>query len=106
MKASSEYLEEIKNRIIEHEHPLKIILFGSHARGDATWESDIDLLVVLPKVEHKRKDAVRIRGLLRDLPMGKDIYVTMPEEIVRRSDILGTLLNEAIREGKVIYEQS
>ncbi len=86
-------------------NPIQIILFGSHARGEATWESDIDLLVVLPEVYHKRDQAVDIRGVLCDMPVAKDIVVTSPDEIERRWDIPGTLLNFALKEGKVIYEQ-
>ena len=33
--------------------PVKVIMFGSQARGDATKKSDIDLLVVLPSLESK-----------------------------------------------------
>jgi len=55
------YLSEIVERIVRQFDPLRIILFGSWARGDARPDSDVDLLVVLPKVEHdnnwKIKDA-------------------------------------------------
>lgn len=33
--------------------PVKVIMFGSQARGDATKESDIDLLVILPNIDAK-----------------------------------------------------
>ncbi len=106
MKVASDYLDEIKNRIVEHESPLKIILFGSYARGDATWDSDFDLLVVLPKIENRREDGIRIRGLLCDLPVSKDIFVTTTQEISQNKNRLGTFLMPALKEGKVIYERS
>jgi predicted nucleotidyltransferase len=34
-------------RIVAKFHPLRIVLFGSRARGTDTPDSDIDLLVVL-----------------------------------------------------------
>ncbi|MCC6442981.1 MAG: nucleotidyltransferase domain-containing protein [Armatimonadetes bacterium] len=103
---TAEWIPAIADRIIQHFHPVKIILFGSHARGSASMDSDIDLLVVLPHVGDKRKDAVAIRRALKDFPVSKDIIVTTPEEISRRGDLIGTLLRPALREGKVLYERS
>lgn len=102
---TAEWIPIITNRIVRNFHPLRIILFGSHARGDAGSESDVDLLVVLPQVTDKRKAAVEIRRALSDFSVAKDIIVTTPEEIVRRGDLVGTVLRPALREGKVLYER-
>lgn len=99
-------LGTIQTRLVQQFQPLKIILFGSQATGRATPESDIDLLVVLPQVVSKRQAAVAMRRSLADLPMGKDIIVATPEDIARRGYIIGTVLHQAISEGKVLYEQA
>jgi len=100
-----EVIQLITERVVRDFHPLRLILFGSHARGDARPESDIDLLVVLPQVTNKRTAAIAIRRALADLPMCKDIVVTTPEELIRRGDLVGTVLRPALREGKVLYER-
>ena len=94
------------DRIVSRFQPLRVILFGSHARGTATAWSDIDLLVVLPSVHDNREATVAIRQTLGDLPVSKDIVVTTPDEVVRRSRLVGTVLRAALREGKVVYERT
>lgn len=101
----SDILSDMTTRIINNFKPSQIILFGSHARGNAHQYSDIDLLVVLPVVDNKRKAAIEIRRLLADLPVSKDIIVTTQEEINKRGNIIGSVLKSAIKEGKVIYEK-
>jgi predicted nucleotidyltransferase len=100
-----ECLAEAVRRIVQQFDPLRIILFGSWARGDARPDSDIDLLVVLPHVENKRRTAIGIGNVLSDLPASKDIVVTTPEEIASRGNVIGDVLRPALREGKVIYER-
>lgn len=101
-----ECLSEAVNRIARRFDPLRIILFGSWARGDARPDSDIDLLVVLPQVENKRQTTIHIGNELSDLPVSKDVVVTTPEEIAVRGDMIGDVLRPALREGKVIYERA
>ncbi len=101
----TELIATMTDRIARDFDPLRIILFGSHARGDAQPDSDIDLLVVLAEVPNKRLAAIEIRRSLRDLPASKDIIVTTPDEIARRGDLIGPVLRPALREGKVLYER-
>ncbi|MCZ7624882.1 MAG: nucleotidyltransferase domain-containing protein [Candidatus Methylomirabilota bacterium] len=98
-------IQTMVDRIVQRVHPVRVILFGSHARGSAVPESDVDLLVVLREVVDKRRTTVEIRRALGDLPVSKDIIVTTPEEIARRGDLAGSVLRPALRDGKVVYEQ-
>ena len=106
ISAMPECLPEMVTRIVQRFDPLRIILFGSWARGEAKPDSDVDLLVVLPHVENKRKATIRIGNTLSDLRVSKDIIVTTPDDIARRENMVGTILYPALREGKVIYERS
>jgi predicted nucleotidyltransferase len=99
------HLDEVIDRIARKFKPVQIILFGSWARGEASEGSDLDLLVVLPKVEHKRRAAVEILRTLNGLPISKDVVVTTPEEIKARGHVVGDILRPALQEGKIIYER-
>lgn len=98
-------IDTMVERIVQRFQPLRIILFGSHARGSAATDSDVDLLVVLREATDKRNTTVEIRRALGDLPVSKDIVVTTPEEIARRGDLVGSVLRPALREGTVLYER-
>lgn len=102
--ATERAVETAVRRIAEQFGPLRIVLFGSRARGEATAASDIDLLVVLPEGTDKRQAAIAMRRALADLPVAKDIVVTTPGEIARRGAMVGTVLRRALREGRVVYE--
>ena len=82
---------------------MKVILFGSHARGGATKNSDVDLLVVMPVVGSKREKEIEIRLALNDILVPKDIVVTTPEDFEWRKEIAGTIERPAAREGRVLY---
>ena len=98
-----DYLPDAIRRITRELDPLQIILFGSWARGDARPDSDLDLLIVMPKIDSKRETAIRALRALRDLPVGKDVVVTTPQEIEERGDEIGLVLRPALREGIVVY---
>jgi len=99
------WIDKMAECIIRQFRPLRLILFGSHARGSPDPDSDVDFLVVLPHVSNKREAAVKIRRALSHFPVPKDIIVSSPEEIAARGDLVGSILRPALREGKVLYER-
>lgn len=96
-------IHRMVERIVERFHPERVILFGSHARGQARPDSDVDLLVVMPIQGSKREAQLDVRKALRDIPMPKDVVVTTPEEFEWRQRVVGTIERPAAREGKVLY---
>lgn len=103
---SEEIIREMVRRIVEGFHPEMVVLFGSHARGSAGPDSDVDLLVVMPVVGSKRDLTIRIRKALAGMGLAKDVIVATPEELDRYRDLVGTIIYPAMREGRAVYERS
>jgi len=99
-------IRKMVRRIVRQFHPERVILFGSHARGDAGPDSDVDLLVVMPVPGSKREKQMEIQAVLRGVPVPVDVIVSTPEEFGWRQEIAGTIEYPAAREGKVLYVQS
>ena len=96
-------ITEMVRRIVERFDPERIILFGSHARGAAGPNSDVDLLVVMPVEGSKREKQLEIRKALRGIRAPIDIAVSTPEEFEWRREIVGTIEYPAVTEGKLLY---
>lgn len=98
-------IRQMVRRIVTQFHPEKIILFGSHARGTARPDSDVDLLVIMPVEGSELDKAVEIAVSLHDIRVAKDIIVTTPEDFEWRRRVVGTLERPVSLEGKVLYER-
>ncbi len=99
-------IDDLVRRIVRGFNPSKIILFGSHARGTAAPDSDVDLLVVMPVAGSLRYKAVEIDLALADRKLPLDLIVVTPEQFERERHGVGTIVRPAVREGKVLYDRA
>jgi uncharacterized protein len=95
-------IQEAGRRILHAAPPgSRVILFGSHARGQAGEHSDLDFLVIEPEVEDRGKESVRLyRALQRGVYA--DVIVVSEESVREWRDVYGTVINSALREGREI----
>jgi predicted nucleotidyltransferase len=103
---STEYTrlyQEITRRIVAAANPVKVILFGSRARGMTHPGSDVDLLVIERDPVSAHQEAIRLRRLRRDLEIPVDIIVVGQSFAERYGDIPGSVLYPALCEGTVLY---
>ena len=98
-------IQKIVRRLVNRFDPDQIILFGSHARGTAGPDSDIDLLVIMPVTGSRREKQIEMRVALHDIRVPKDIILATPDQVARQKDVVGTLIRPALREGQVLYER-
>ena len=101
---SPELLREIVRRLVEEFHPERIILFGSHAWGTPSPDSDVDLLVVVAASQlPPAQRAVRAHRALRGLGIPKDVLVRTRDEIERYRLVPASLEAEILERGRPLY---
>lgn len=90
--------------IVRDMQPLRVYVFGSHARGDATEDSDVDLLLVMPEsvdgAEHLEQKAYE---LAEERTFSMDVVAMPADEFQRRSAARASLPSIVLREGKLLY---
>lgn len=96
-------IDQLVRRIVELVHPLRIILFGSAARGSDGPNSDIDLLVVVTEGTHRRRVAQTLYREIRGVGVPFDIIVARPSDLERHKDNIGLIYHAVLREGRELY---
>ena len=94
------YAREIAERF----QPDKIILFGSQARDDTHYDSDVDVMVIMP-TKNTFSQAVKIRGAI-EAPFPVDLLVCTPEKWKLRLEDGESFIKDMEANGKVLYDQS
>jgi uncharacterized protein len=100
-----EVIGQVLERIKERFQPEKIILFGSYARGNATEESDVDVLIVAETGLTSKERFSAVSRLLRDYPASFDVIFKTPEEYERNRGVVNQIVYFADKYGKVVYER-
>lgn len=83
--------------------PEKIVLFGSHARGNADELSDIDLIVVYPTGK-RFMERLKELYLAWNVPVSVDILAYTPEEFQSMIEC-SSFIRQAVEAGEVLYER-
>lgn len=84
-------------------NPHQVVLFGSHVRGEAGADSDVDLLVVMDYRGKPSQQALAIRRAVRkSFPL--DLVVQSPADVRRRLDQGDPFIREGLAQGRVLYE--
>jgi predicted nucleotidyltransferase len=96
-------IERLVSLIVAEAQPLRVILFGSAARGDMTPGSDVDLLVVLPDGTHRLHTMQRLYGRIRGVAVPFDVLVATTSDLEAHGDALGLIYRDALRDGKELY---
>ncbi|HQS99181.1 MAG: hypothetical protein B7Y26_10480 [Hydrogenophilales bacterium 16-64-46] len=98
-------LAEVTERLVHAVEPDKLVLFGSHARGDARADSDVDLLVIKSSDQPRHLRALPLYRALRGMGIPKDILWVTPEEVEQWRGVANHVVSRGLREGRVLYDK-
>lgn len=92
------------NRLVDVYHPLSIYLFGSHAWGHPSNQSDLDILIVVEKSnEPSYRRPVKGYHALFGLKIDADILVKTKAEFDNKKSDITTLTYKIAHNGKLLY---
>lgn len=80
----------------------RVILFGSHARGEERPDSDVDFLVIEPEIADRFGEAVRLARLIGELGVPGDVVVVSEAHAREWGSLRGTMLHDALKQGQVV----
>jgi len=103
MQPDPHVVDRLVQAIVSVVQPLRIILFGSAARGEMRPHSDLDLLVVMPTGTHRRKTAQRLYRQMGGMGVPFDLIVATPEDLELHRDNPGLIYQTILREGREVY---
>ena len=101
---TTEKVNDVVNRLVAAASPLRLIAFGSAARGELATANDLDLLVVEPELTSRYSETVRLQKALRGVLMSVDLVVTSEARYDERCRIPGTVEYVAHREGRLLHD--
>jgi predicted nucleotidyltransferase len=99
-------LADLTRMLRESADPTRIILFGSHARGHAQPDSDLDVMVVLRGACDRVAETVRLGRVISVLRLPVDLLVVSEDTFTYWRHTPGNIYSAASAEGQVLYEQS
>jgi predicted nucleotidyltransferase len=99
-------LADLTRLLRESANPTRIILFGSHARGNPRPDSDMDVLVIVPHVDDRMAEMVRLSRVLSPLRLPVDLLVVSTDAFEYWCHTPGNIYSAALADGKVLYEQA
>ncbi|MHB9026128.1 MAG: nucleotidyltransferase domain-containing protein [Armatimonadota bacterium] len=103
MKPTKEQLDELVRRIVEAVHPMRIILFGSAARGEMRRDSDIDVMVVVPEGTNPHQIMETLYPRMVGLGIGVDLLVSTPDLLEKHKASIGMVYRDVWRDGVELY---
>jgi uncharacterized protein len=107
LSPTQEKVDRAVQLAVEVAQPSRVILFGSWPRGEAKWDSDLDMAVLMPDSAEPELGKIRraLRHKLSEVPMSIDLVMATEEFANRFRSEINSIYYRILRDGQVAYEQ-
>jgi predicted nucleotidyltransferase len=97
-------LDKAVERLKAEFQPEEIYLFGSHAWGTPTDDSDVDLMVIVRQSSEKAiRRMQRAHRCLTGLGFSKDVLVPTRAQVDRYKHLRASLFHQVLAKGRKLY---
>ena len=92
---------------VEIEQPSRVILFGSWPRGEAEWDSDLDMAVLMPNYAESELGSIhrKLRRKLEEIPMTIDLITATEGYASQFRSSINSIYYRILKDGQVAYER-
>jgi predicted nucleotidyltransferase len=103
------WLQSMVDLIVDLVHPERVVLFGSHPRGEAREDSDVDLLIIGREPSgpgrSRNREAGRLFRRLAGFGIAKDLLLYSRDEAERFAASENHVVAHTLKERRLVYEQ-
>ena len=87
--------------------PSRVILFGSWTRGEAKWDSDLDMAVLMPDLTPQELGEIyrKLRRRLDQVPMSIDLVMATEGHAAQFADSINSIYYRILSQGQIAYER-
>jgi predicted nucleotidyltransferase len=96
-------VSDLVRQIVDQVHPLRVMLFGSAARGEWQPGSDLDILIVMPEGSLRRQTAKNLYRVIQDITIPFDLIVVTPGDLEKHRHNPGLIYHTILEEGQTLY---
>jgi predicted nucleotidyltransferase len=103
MQPDAHAIKDLVQRIVAAVRPLRVVVFGSAARGEVGPDSDVDILIVMPEGTHRRHTAQYLYRTISGVRIPYDLLVVTPADLEEQKGNPGLVYRNILREGRTLY---
>ena len=105
MILSNKEIKIVVRKIVEKTVPERVILFGSYAKGKATVNSDLDLLIVKKTLLPMAHRADHLLHIISNSLIPIDLHIHTPEEVEEYEKEPYSFMKSILKTGLILYEK-